>query len=117
MVPSSYTTQASLNWSFLIFGLLAERDTKYGVRTDTAPANTILHPDSDGAPRQETWNYCSVIGKLNFITGNTQPDIAFAVHQCAKYSNNLHAIHEVLGIVKCKQTSATIVGCLFICLF
>ena len=32
------------------------------------PANDILHSDPDVAIREESWNYHSVIGKMNFVT-------------------------------------------------
>ncbi len=31
------------------------------------------------------FNYCSVIGKLNYLVQTSQPDIIFAVHQLAQY--------------------------------
>ena len=39
------------------------------------PADGILHPDPNGAPREDSWNFCSIIGKLNFLAQNTRPDI------------------------------------------
>jgi hypothetical protein len=35
------------------------------------------------------------MGKLNYIAQNTRPDISFAVHQCARYSSNPTALHEL----------------------
>jgi len=52
---------------------------------------SILHQD---LPWQESWHYCSVIGKLNFISANTHPDLSFAVHQCTKFSNQQSLLHE-----------------------
>ena len=51
---------------------------------------------------QENWHYRSVIGKLNFIEKSTRPDIAYAVHQCARFSNDPKASHAtaVKHIVK-----------------
>jgi hypothetical protein len=31
------------------------------------------------------WDYCSVIGKLNYLKKSTQPDISFVVHQLARF--------------------------------
>lgn len=59
------------------------------------PCDAILHPDINEPPRQENWNYRSVIGKLNYIANNTRPDISMAVHQCARYSSNPKALHEL----------------------
>lgn len=57
-------------------GLLMDSNSK------TSPSYNILYPDTNGTPRQETWNYRSIIGKLNFLAQNIHPDISFVVHQC-----------------------------------
>jgi hypothetical protein len=64
-------------------------------RSKDTPSDGILYPDRDGIQHQDSWNYCSVIGKLNYIAQNTRPDISFAVHQCARYSANPTALHEL----------------------
>ena len=57
------------------------------------PANKILTKTSTG-PRQQDWNYRSVIGMMNFLAATTRPDILFAVHQCARFSINPGKEHE-----------------------
>ena len=57
------------------------------------PSNSILFPDLDQDPFEEEWNYRSVIGKLNFLALNSCPDIAFSVHQCARFCTNPRASH------------------------
>ncbi len=52
----------------------------------TTPATMILTSDSDGPPREHSWNYRSLIGMLNYLASSTRPDIAFAVHQCARFT-------------------------------
>ena len=52
------------------------------------PANQILFPDLNEEAYDGASNYRSVIGKLNFLALNTRPDIAFAVHQCARFCQN-----------------------------
>ena len=69
-------------------GLTSQSTKKY------VPATTILHPDPDGAPRKDPWNYRSVIGKLIFLGQMTRPDISMPVHMCARYSNNPKMLHE-----------------------
>ena len=49
------------------------------------PENIILKKDEDGNRRKQEWHYFSLIGKMNYLSGTTRPDIIFAVHQCAKY--------------------------------
>lgn len=60
-----------------------------------APATTILHPDESCLEREHSWNYCKVIGMLTYLSTSTRPDIAFAVHQCARFSCNPKRSHEI----------------------
>ena len=53
-----------------------------------ASSTVILQRDLDGDDFSEHWSYRSVIGKLNFLEKSTRPDIAYAVHQCARFSAN-----------------------------
>lgn len=59
------------------------------------PADNILHADPDEAPHQQKWNYHSIIGKLNYIANNMHSNISMAVHQCACFSCNPKALHEL----------------------
>jgi Reverse transcriptase (RNA-dependent DNA polymerase)/GAG-pre-integrase domain len=53
---------------------------------DSPAASTVrLHRDISGKPYADNWHYRSIIGKLNFLEKSTQPDIAYAVHQCARF--------------------------------
>jgi hypothetical protein len=56
------------------------------LKNTPTPATAILHADKEGLARQESWNYSSVIGKLNYIAQNSRPDISFNVQQCARFS-------------------------------
>jgi hypothetical protein len=58
------------------------------------PATAILHADTEGLARQESWNYPSVIGQINYLAQNSRPDISFAVHQCARLLKAPQALHE-----------------------
>jgi hypothetical protein len=58
------------------------------------PATAILQADTEGLARQESWNYPSVIGKLNYLAQNSRPDISFTVHQCAQFSKEPKDLHE-----------------------
>jgi hypothetical protein len=72
-------------------------DLNFNERTGTkpTPASTSVKIDRDlhGAPFNETWDYRSVIGKLNFIEKSTRLDIAYAVHQCARFSADPRESH------------------------
>jgi hypothetical protein len=58
------------------------------LKNTPTPATAILHADKEGLTRQESWNYPSIIAQ------NSRPDISFAVHQCARFSKELKALHE-----------------------
>ena len=81
-------------------------DLGYNERTGTKPtpaASTIkLNRDIHGQSMHEEWHYRSVIGKLNFVEKSTRPDIAYAVHQCARFSSDPKESHAnaVKRIVK-----------------
>jgi hypothetical protein len=44
---------------------------------------------------QTTWEYRRIIGQLNFLEKSTRPDIAYAVHQCARFSSDPRASHKM----------------------
>jgi hypothetical protein len=70
-------------------GILPQSKTK----DKAAPSSTILCRDLDGAPFREKWDYQRIIGKLNFLEKSTRPEIAYAVHQCARFANNPRESH------------------------
>jgi hypothetical protein len=49
----------------------------------------------DGAPLIEDWEYASIVGMLMYLATNTRPDIAYAVHQAARYTHDPRASHAV----------------------
>jgi hypothetical protein len=55
----------------------------------------ILQADQDGPPREHNWNYRAIIGMLTYLSTSTRPDIAFAVHQCARFSVAPRRSHEI----------------------
>jgi Reverse transcriptase (RNA-dependent DNA polymerase) len=72
-------------------------DLGFNKRTTSKPtpaASTVnLHRDKHGQPYDEKWHYRSIIGKLNFLEKSTRPDIAFAVHQCARFCTDPKESH------------------------
>ena len=63
------------------------------IKLTPAASTKIITPDLDGAPFNERFNYRAIIGRLNFLEKSTRPDIAYAVHQCARFSTNPKASH------------------------
>jgi len=63
--------------------------------TKPTPACTVpLGTDADGPRCQLSWDYASAIGMLMYLTSNSQPDIQFAVHECARFTHNPRASYE-----------------------
>ena len=53
-----------------------------------AKSSQILQRYKDSKPHDRSWHYRSLIGKLNYLEKSTRPDIAYAVHQCARFSSD-----------------------------
>jgi hypothetical protein len=72
-----------------------EGEPKYETKTCDTPAQstTILSRDTEGQPHEASWSYRSVIGKLNFLEKSSRPDLAYAVHNCARFSSDPKVIH------------------------
>ena len=68
------------------------KDLGFNERTITkslpALSSKIILRDEEGEPFKEQWEYRSVIGKLNFLEKSTRPEIAYAVHQCARFMSD-----------------------------
>jgi hypothetical protein len=47
-----------------------------------------LHKNEGEEPHDESFHYRSVIGKLNYLEKSSRPDIAYAVHQCARFASD-----------------------------
>jgi hypothetical protein len=47
---------------------------------------TALPRDINGTPADPLIPYASVAAMLLYLSGHTRPDIAFAVHQCTRYT-------------------------------
>ena len=63
------------------------------VRLEPA-AKEALGKNEDGPPRKESWSYPSLIGMMLYLASNSRPEIAFAVHQCARFNHCSRLCHE-----------------------
>ena len=61
----------------------------------TPSALEHLGPDEHGESINESWEYASIIGILMYLANNTRPDIAHAVHACARYTHNPKKSHAI----------------------
>ena len=75
--------------------------------TKTPAIKETLGADVNGEPAEEQWNYRSIVGMLLYLASNSRPDIAFAVHQCARFSHCPKVSHE--GAIKkiCRYLKGT----------
>ena len=61
--------------------------------TKTPAQKAALPRDQDGEEYAETFNYASVVGMMMYLACNSRPDIAFAVHQCARHTHRPTGLH------------------------
>ena len=61
-----------------------------GVKTRDIPAcsSRILKQHSDSESFDKSFNYRSVIGKMNYLERGSRSDISYAVHQCARFCSD-----------------------------
>jgi hypothetical protein len=69
---------------------------------DTPVTTSPIHADQDGPAFNEFWQYDSVIGMMMYLAKNTRPDIAYAVHQAARFTQHPCQSHAV-GVKKIAQ--------------
>jgi Reverse transcriptase (RNA-dependent DNA polymerase)/GAG-pre-integrase domain/Zinc knuckle len=61
----------------------------------TPTQQDAIGKDINGPIMTDTWTYRSIVGMLLYLTTNTRPDIAYAVSQVARFSNNPKQSHAV----------------------
>ena len=54
-----------------------------------------LIKDENGPPRQDSFNYASVVGMLLYLSGHTRPDLTYSVSQVARFMFTPNHRHEV----------------------
>ena len=62
-----------------------------GTPAETSP----LPKDAAGTPASGSFNYAVAVGMLLYLSGHSRPNIAFAVHQCARYTFHPTCCHEL----------------------
>ena len=61
---------------------------------DKTPASQKpLGTDKNDLEFAEQWSYSSVMGMLLYLVANSRPEIAYAAHQCARFTHNPKASH------------------------
>jgi hypothetical protein len=93
-----------LSWAFSLYatikmtqtGLIAKIVKECGLDSESKRHNTpavtkLLHKDSSGPQREHQWSYHTIIGMLTYLSMTSRTDIAFAVHQCARFMSYAHS--------------------------
>ena len=62
-------------------------------RSTPAASSKLLSRHTKSKPFDNSFNYRSIIGKLNYLEKATRSDISFAVHQCARFVSNPKVEH------------------------
>ena len=85
MRKANTITMTQTGFTNLILGAMNMEDSnpKYTL-ADKDP----LHKDLEGNPCCEEWEYRPIVGMMLYLAGITRPDIAYTVHQCARFSHN-----------------------------
>ena len=60
-------------------------DTRLLTKDTPAASSRILHRHSSSKPFDNSFNYRSVVGMLNYLDKGSRSDIAYATHQCARF--------------------------------
>ena len=80
----------------------------FQIPKNTAPRQTlalstkILCYNAASPPFDERFNYCTVVGKLDFLEKSTCPDIAYATHLYTLFSHDMWEYHgdAIIHLVK-----------------
>ena len=65
---------------------LGVQNLKTHTRPTPARSSKILFAHKDSEDFDGSFHYRSVVGKLNYLEKSTRPDLAYAAHQCARFS-------------------------------
>jgi hypothetical protein len=71
-----------------------ELTEKSNTRRLPALSTKIMQKFENSPLHEEKWHYRSVIGKLQYLEKSSRPDIAYAVHQCARFSESPRLEHS-----------------------
>jgi hypothetical protein len=80
-----------------IVNLLGLGQNEFDVQTKTKicpVGKPLLNKDLEGKPCKKGWKYCTAIGMLTYLQGNTRPEISMTTHQLAQFCQDLRLSHE-----------------------
>ena len=62
-------------------------------KTIPAASSKVLYAHKVSPPFDDSFHYILVIGKLNYLERSCRPDIAYILHQCARFSTDTRREH------------------------
>jgi len=74
--------------------------------TPTSSAGPIGQ-DKLGKRAHHQWSYSSVVGMLLYLASNSRPELAFSVHQVARFTHSPRASHEEAVLRICRYLQGT----------
>jgi hypothetical protein len=98
-----------LSQSGLISKVLKTVDMEECNSVATPASTTPLHSDKEGPDMNKSWEYPVIVGMLMYLATNSCPDIAFVVHQCARFthcpkSSHATAVKQILRYLQGTKT-------------
>ena len=78
----------------LITRIIETLDISHLPRVFTPAKGEPLTKDEEGDPAQQHYNYASVIGMLQYLSGHSRPDITYAVSSLARFAHCPKKSHE-----------------------
>ena len=75
--------------------LVSKDGDKHVIKSHQVPAlsTKLITPDLKGPKFDNRFNYRRVIGKLLYLEKSSRPELAYAVHQCARFCNDPRQSH------------------------
>jgi hypothetical protein len=61
----------------------------------TPSSGPLLTKDSEGDDHRHDFDYRAAVGMIIYLTSSSRPELAFASHQCARFSQNPKISHEI----------------------
>jgi hypothetical protein len=78
-------------------GLIAKTLKAAGIidwhRVHTPAGTTPVGSDRDGVLFNEDWEYATIVGMIMYLSANTRPDLAYAIHQAGRNNHAPRASH------------------------
>jgi hypothetical protein len=76
-----------------ILECLRIKDDKGKTKTTPAASSRILGAHKESLQHDSSFDYRKVVGKMLYLEKSTRPDIAYAVHQCARFASDPKVEH------------------------